>query len=108
MSLYGVPQHLHSDQLREQPKRRSKPKIAGAICLGLNAPEQTNPSTRKWASRKIYTAPLHLVCRVSIPANRMQMSIVEVFVCKCLHVNTSMIYPSAYTVDMQTFHSSAY
>ena len=40
-----------------------------------------------------HTAPQHLVCRVvqSLHTNHMQMSIVEVFVCRRLHMNTSMI-----------------
>ena len=39
------------------------------------------------------TAPQHLVCRVvlSLHTNHMQMSIVEVFICRRLHMNTSMI-----------------
>ena len=39
------------------------------------------------------TAPQHLVCRVvqSLHINRMQMSIVEVFICRPLHMNTPMI-----------------
>ena len=39
------------------------------------------------------TAPQHLVCRVvqSLHTNHVQMSIVEVFVCRRLHMNTSMI-----------------
>ena len=39
------------------------------------------------------TAPQHLVCRAvqSLHTNHMQMSIVEVFVCRRLHINTSMI-----------------
>ena len=41
----------------------------------------------------VFTAPQHLVCRVvqSLHTNHMQMSIVEVFVCRRLHMNTSMI-----------------
>ena len=40
-----------------------------------------------------FTAPQHLVCRVvqSLHTNHMQMSIVEVFICRRLHMNTSMI-----------------
>ena len=40
-----------------------------------------------------YTAPQHLVCRAvqSLHINRMQMSIIEVFICRRLHMNTSMI-----------------
>ena len=39
------------------------------------------------------TAPQHLVCRVvpSLHINHMQMSIIEVFICRRLHMNTSMI-----------------
>ena len=39
------------------------------------------------------TTPQHLVCRVvqSLHTNHMQMSIVEVFICRRLHMNTSMI-----------------
>ena len=39
------------------------------------------------------TAPQHLVCRAvqSLHTNHMQMSIVEVFICRHLHMNTSMI-----------------
>ena len=39
------------------------------------------------------TAPQHLVCRVvqSLHTNHIQMSIVEVFICRRLHMNTSMI-----------------
>ena len=39
------------------------------------------------------TAPQHLVCRAvqSLHINRMQMSIIEVFICRRLHMNTSMI-----------------
>ena len=39
------------------------------------------------------TAPQHLVCRVvqSLHTNHMQMSIIEVFICRRLHMNTSMI-----------------
>ena len=39
------------------------------------------------------TEPQHLVCRVvqSRHTNHMQMSIVEVFICRRLHMNTSMI-----------------
>ena len=42
---------------------------------------------------RIYTAPQHLVCRVvqSLHTNHMQMSIVEVFICRRLHMSTSMI-----------------
>ena len=42
---------------------------------------------------KWYTAPQHLVCRVvpSLHINHMQMSIIEVFICRRLHMNTSMI-----------------
>ena len=41
----------------------------------------------------IDTTPQHLVCRVvqSLHTNHMQMSIVEVFICRRLHMNTSMI-----------------
>ena len=41
----------------------------------------------------IITAPQHLVCRVvpSLHINHMQMSIIEVFICRRLHMNTSMI-----------------
>ena len=40
-----------------------------------------------------FTAPQHLVCRVvpSLHINHMQMSIIEVFICRRLHMNTSMI-----------------
>ena len=40
------------------------------------------------------TAPQHLVCRVvpSLHINHMQMSIIEVFICRRLHMNTSMIH----------------
>ena len=39
------------------------------------------------------TAPQHLVCRVvqSLHTNHMQMSIIEVSICRCLHMDTSMI-----------------
>ena len=39
------------------------------------------------------TAPQHLVCRAvpSLHINHMQMSIIEVFICRRLHMNTSMI-----------------
>ena len=39
------------------------------------------------------TAPQHLVCRVvqSLHINHMQMGIIEVFICRRLHMNTSMI-----------------
>ena len=39
------------------------------------------------------TAPQHSVCRVvqSLHINHMQMSIIEVFICRRLHMNTSMI-----------------
>ena len=39
------------------------------------------------------TAPQHLVCRVvpSLHINHMQMSIIEVFICRRLHMNTSTI-----------------
>ena len=39
------------------------------------------------------TAPQHLVCRVvqSLHINHMQMSIIEVFICRRLYMNTSMI-----------------
>ena len=39
------------------------------------------------------TAPQHLVCRVvqSLHTNHMQMGIIEVFICRRLHMNTSMI-----------------
>ena len=42
---------------------------------------------------KSTTAPQHLVSRVvqSLHINHMQMSIIEVFICRCLHMNTSMI-----------------
>ena len=41
----------------------------------------------------LYTAPQHLACRVvpSLHINHMQMSIIEVFICRRLHMNTSMI-----------------
>ena len=41
----------------------------------------------------LLTAPQHLVCRVvpSLHINHMQMSIIEVFICRRLHMNTSMI-----------------
>ena len=40
-----------------------------------------------------YTAPQHLVCRVvpSLHINHMQMRIIEVFICRRVHMNTSMI-----------------
>ena len=40
-----------------------------------------------------FTAPQHLVCRTvqSLHINHMQMSIIEVFICRRLHMNTSMI-----------------
>ena len=39
------------------------------------------------------TAPQHLVCRAvqSLHINRMQMGIIEVFICRRLHMNTSTI-----------------
>ena len=39
------------------------------------------------------TAPQHLVCRAvqSLHINHMQMGIIEVFICRCLHMNTLMI-----------------
>ena len=39
------------------------------------------------------TAPQHLVCRAvqSLHTNHMQMGIIEVFICRHLHMNTSMI-----------------
>ena len=42
---------------------------------------------------RAYTAPQHLVCRAvqSLHTNHMQMSIIEVFICRRLHMNTSMI-----------------
>ena len=42
---------------------------------------------------QMHTAPQHLVCRVvqSLHINHMQMSIIEVFICRRLHMNTSMI-----------------
>ena len=41
----------------------------------------------------MHTAPQHLVCGVvqSLHSNHMQMSIIEVFICRRLHMNTSMI-----------------
>ena len=52
------------------------------------------------------TAPQHLVCRVvqSLHINHMQMSIIEVFICRRLHFNNTHLH----MVDMQTLHSSAY
>ena len=47
-----------------------------------------------WKHKEIpYTAPQHLVCRAvqSLHINHMQMSIIEVFICRRLHMNTSMI-----------------
>ena len=43
--------------------------------------------------RASYTAPQHLVCRAvqSLHTSHMQMSIIEVFICRRLHMNTSMI-----------------
>ena len=40
-----------------------------------------------------FTAPQHLVCRAvqSLHTNHIQMSIIEVFICRRLHMNTSMI-----------------
>ena len=39
------------------------------------------------------TAPQHLICRAvqSLHINHMQMGIIEVFMCRRLHMNTSMI-----------------
>ena len=59
--------------------------------------ENTYPSCEAWANGRgvadIITAPQHLVCRVvrSLHINHMQMSIIEVFICRRLHMNTSMI-----------------
>ena len=41
----------------------------------------------------VVTAPQYLVCRAvpSLHINHMQMSIIEVFICRRLHMNTSMI-----------------
>ena len=54
------------------------------------------------------TVPQHLVCRVvqSLHTNHMQMSIIEVFICRRLHMNTSMILICIW--GMQTLHNSAY
>ena len=43
---------------------------------------------------QLLTAPQHLVCRAvpSLHINHMQMSIIEVFICRRLHMNTSMIF----------------
>eukprot|EP00731_Ephydatia_muelleri_P013950 Em0007g1260a len=56
-----------------------------------------HPLKLKAAGKRIvivpFTAPQHLVCRVvqSLHTNHMQMSIIEVFICRRLHMNTSMI-----------------
>ena len=50
----------------------------------------THPHDHHYTS---VTAPQHLVCRAvqSLHINHMQMSIIEVFICRRLHMNTSMI-----------------
>ena len=45
------------------------------------------------ACSRYITAPQHLVCRAvqSLHINRMQTGIIEVFICRRMHMNTSMI-----------------
>ena len=56
------------------------------------------------------TVQQHLVCRVvqSLHTNHMQMSIIEVSICRRLHMDTSIIDTHLHMVGMQTLHNSAY
>ena len=60
--------------------------------------QEVDAALQQWFSewhtlKGTHTAPQHLVCRVvpSLHINHMQMSIIEVFICRRLHMNTSMI-----------------
>ena len=68
----------------EDPPRQTYISTLDTIST-IHPPSRTNQTS--------YTAPQHLVCRVvqSLHTNHMQMSIIEVFICRRLHMNTSMI-----------------
>ena len=60
----------------------------------LKSPCYSNPL--KWTNIHVsfvITAPQHLVCRAmqSLHISHTQMGIIEVFICRRLHMNTSMI-----------------
>ena len=62
---------------------------------GTQFPRELSPVNWFCTTRELGpgTAPQHLVCRVvqSLHISHMQMSIIEVFICRRLHMNTSMI-----------------
>ena len=59
--------------------------------LNCEALSGTSPMEERY--HKIYTVQQHLVCRVvpSLHINHMQMSIIEVSICRLLHMDTSII-----------------
>ena len=58
----------------------------------------------------VNTAPQHLVCRVvqSLHNNHMQMSIIEVSMCRRLHAYEHFNDTHLHMVVMQTLYNSAY
>ena len=83
--------------LGHQQPSRDEPCLSGVlnIATSLDAHYSTLCKTycRLLPLYTYITAPQHLVCRAvqSLHTNHMQMSIIEVFICRRLHMNTSMI-----------------